>query len=64
MRRTCASLLVALDIHPRVTMRILRHSKIAVTMAIYTEVPDDSTRDAWETSSTASCCTKIKKAGR
>jgi integrase len=46
MRRTCASLLVALDVHPRVAMRILRHSKIAVTMEIYTEVPDDSTRDA------------------
>jgi integrase len=46
MRRTCASLLAALDIHPRVAMRILRHSKIAVTMEIYTEVPDDMTRDA------------------
>jgi hypothetical protein len=31
---------------PGVAMRILRHSKIAVTMEIYTEVPDDSTRDA------------------
>ena len=46
MRRTCASLLAALDVHPRVAMRILRHSKIAVTMEIYTEVPDDTTRDA------------------
>jgi len=27
-------------------MRILRHSKIAVTMEIYTEVPDATTRDA------------------
>jgi hypothetical protein len=27
-------------------MRILRHSKIAVTMEIYTEVPDDSAREA------------------
>jgi len=27
-------------------MRILRHSKIAVTMEIYTEVPDESARDA------------------
>jgi hypothetical protein len=35
-----------LDIHPRVVMRILRHSKIAVTMEVYTEVPDDITRDA------------------
>lgn len=46
MRRTCASLLAALDVHPRVAMRILRHSKIAVTMEIYTEVPDEITRDA------------------
>lgn len=45
-RRTCASLLAALDVHPRVAMRILRHSKIAVTMEIYTEVPDDITREA------------------
>jgi integrase len=44
--RTCASLLAALDVHPRVAMRILRHSKIAVTMEIYTEVPDDSAREA------------------
>jgi len=46
MRRTCASLLAALDIHPRVAMRVLRHSKIAVTMEIYTEVPDSITREA------------------
>jgi len=29
-----------------VATRILRHSKIAVTMEIYTKVPDDVTRDA------------------
>ena len=46
LRRTCASLLAALDVHPRVAMRILRHSKIAVTMEIYTDVPDEVTRDA------------------
>ena len=34
-RRTCASLLVALDVHPRVAMRILRHSRIVVTMEVY-----------------------------
>lgn len=38
-RKTCGSLLAALDVHPRVAMLILRHSKIAVTMEIYTEVP-------------------------
>jgi integrase len=45
-RKTCASLLAALDVHPRVAMHILRHSKIAVTMEIYTEAPSEATRDA------------------
>ena len=36
----------ALDVHPRVAVQILRHSKIAVTMKIYTEVPSAATRDA------------------
>ena len=27
-------------------MSILRHSKIAITMEVYTEVPSDATRDA------------------
>jgi integrase len=42
-RRTCASLLAALDVHPRVAMQILRHSQIAVTMNIYTEVSSADT---------------------
>lgn len=46
MRRSCASLLAALDVHPRIAMRILRHSKIALTMEVYTEALDDSTRKA------------------
>ncbi|SEG92173.1 Site-specific recombinase XerD [Thermomonospora echinospora] len=45
-RKTCASLLVALDIHPRVVMQILRHSQIAVTMDIYSEVSTAATRKA------------------
>ena len=45
-RKTCGSLLAALDVHPRVAMQILRHSKIAVTMEIYTEVPSADTRAA------------------
>jgi integrase len=45
-RRTCASLLAALDVHPRVALAILRHSRIALTMEIYTQVPDKVTRDA------------------
>jgi hypothetical protein len=46
MRRTCVSLSAALDVHPRVPMRILRHSKITVTMDIYTEVQDQAAREA------------------
>ena len=34
-RKTCGSLLAALDVHPRVAMPILAHSKIAITMEIY-----------------------------
>jgi len=45
-RKTCGSQLAALDVHPRVAMQILRHSKIAVTMEIYTEVPSAATRAA------------------
>ncbi len=45
-RKTCGSLLAALDVHPRVAMQILRHSKIAITMEIYTEVPCAATREA------------------
>jgi integrase len=45
-RKTCARLLVALDVHPRVAMRILRHSKINITMEVYADAPSDATRDA------------------
>jgi len=45
-RHTCGSLLAALDVHPRVAMQILRHSKIAVTMEIYTHIPSDVTLGA------------------
>ncbi|MEU4579229.1 tyrosine-type recombinase/integrase [Nonomuraea sp. NPDC023979] len=45
-RGTCATPLAALDVHPRVAMRILRHSQIKVTMEIYTEATDEATRDA------------------
>lgn len=45
-RRTCGSLLAALDVYPRIAMAILRHSRIALTMGIYTQVPDKVTRDA------------------
>jgi len=45
-RKTCASLLVAMDVHPRVAMQILRHSQISVTMNVYSEVSSDATRKA------------------
>ncbi|MVC24914.1 site-specific integrase, partial [Vibrio cholerae] len=45
-RRTCASLLVALDVHPRVAMQILRHTQITVTMEVYSEVPPAKGRSA------------------
>ena len=44
--RTCGSLLAAFEVHPRVGMQILRHSKISITMEIYTMVPDKMTRAA------------------
>jgi hypothetical protein len=57
-------------------MQILRHSKIAVTMEIYTEVPSAATREAASSHSGLTrtrslldpiaalcCCTKIKTAG-
>lgn len=45
-RHTCGSLLAALDVHPRTAMQILRHSKIAVTMEVYTHIPSEATRRA------------------
>jgi len=37
-RHTCASLLLAQGVHPRVVMEILGHSRISVTMDIYSHV--------------------------
>lgn len=45
-RHTCDSLLATLDVHPRVAMRILRHSQISVTMNVYTQVPSPEARKA------------------
>jgi integrase len=49
-RKTCGSLLAALDVHPRVAMQILRHSKIA------------SSDSGWTAKTVAVlfCCTGIK----
>jgi hypothetical protein len=35
-----------LDVHPRVAMQIMRHSQIAMTMNIYSEVSSVETREA------------------
>jgi integrase len=43
-RRTCGSLLAALEVHTRIAMAILRHSKMAMTMEVYTQVPDNARR--------------------
>ena len=44
-RRTCASLLVDLDVHPRVAMAVLRHAD-SITMEIYSQASSAATREA------------------
>ncbi|MFG6197391.1 hypothetical protein [Nonomuraea sp. JJY05] len=66
-RRTCASLLVALEVHPHVAMQILRRSEIAVTMEISDKGDKERSQTPWRQSrpiGTAAlcCCTKIKRA--
>jgi integrase len=45
-RKTCASLLAWLKVHPKVAQAILRHSQISVTMDIYTETSTEDQRTA------------------
>lgn len=45
-RRTCATLLVDLDVHPRVIMRVLRHADQSVTMEIYARASSEATTEA------------------
>lgn len=45
-RRTCGTLLVDLDVHPRVIMKILRHADFHVTMEIYSQASSKATQDA------------------
>jgi integrase len=45
-RRTCATLLVDLDVHPRVIMKILRHAQISITMEVYAKASSKATREA------------------
>jgi len=42
-RRTCATLLRGLNVHPNIAQRILRHAQVTITLEIYT---DEATRDA------------------
>lgn len=46
LRHTTATLLKDLRVPPRGTMEILGHSRIAVTLEIYTAADDASRRDA------------------
>jgi integrase len=45
-RRTCASLLWELNVHPGIVLRILRHARVAATMTSGPEVSDDAVRAA------------------
>jgi integrase len=45
-RRTCATLLVDLDVHPRVIMQILRHAQFSITMDVYAKASSKATREA------------------
>lgn len=45
-RKTCATLLVDLGVHPRIIMRILRHADLAVTMEIYANASNEQTAAA------------------
>ena len=45
-RHTCSSLLVALQVHPKIAQRILRHSQIAMTMEVYAEASEEEVRAA------------------
>ena len=45
-RRTCATLLAALEVHPRVIMRIRRHADVSMTLEIYASASPMATREA------------------
>ena len=48
LRHSCASLLLAQNVHPRVVMEILGHSTISLTMNTYSHVLPKAQRDAAE----------------
>ncbi len=46
LRHTCASLLLAQDVQPRVVMEVLGHSPLAVTTDLYSHVMPSALKDA------------------
>jgi integrase len=42
-RRTCATLLRGLNVHPNIAQQILRHAQVAITLEIYTDATDEAT---------------------
>lgn len=45
-RRTCATLLVDLEVHPRIAMCILRHAQFSMTMEVYAQASSAATTAA------------------
>jgi integrase len=45
-RRTCATLLMGLEVHPRVNMRILCHADVSMTLEIYANASSTATSEA------------------
>lgn len=48
LRHTAASFLVAMNVHPRIAMRILGHTDVKTTMEIYSHAQQDDLREALE----------------
>ncbi|MEJ7744187.1 MAG: tyrosine-type recombinase/integrase [Nocardioidaceae bacterium] len=46
LRHSCATMLTALGVHPRVIMEMLRHSQIGITMNTYSHVTPILQREA------------------
>jgi integrase len=46
LRHTCATLLIAQGVHPRVVMETLGHSQISITMDLYAHVTSTMQADA------------------
>jgi integrase len=46
LRHTCASLLLAQGVSPRVVMDVLGHSQLSITMDLYSHVMLSALRDA------------------